>query len=312
MKHLNAINRKAARVVAATAGRRRRPAAGRQPPQQPEAPHIPPGCSLVFSPGWEADHAGGTAGLCSAGGTRPVRLPHGLLLAGAGARSAQSRARLDRQVRRGPEGLAQDRPGVPGMRSHMRLSHGRCGGRRACRRRSAAAPSRPEQGRPRPRVTGGNGKLYIGTYNGEIEIYDEATEKIEDKIVLKTGIPRSITPSPDRTRFYALNSRFEEIEVVDIASRKTINSFKLSSGNKHMRVNNLQPDPINKLSHADEPHGDQARRPLGDRTAYAAAVRPDHPPVHADHSVAARRRAGDGEHALLGPTASTCSSSATR
>ena len=27
-------------------------------------PHIPHGCSLVFSPGWEADRNGGTAGLC--------------------------------------------------------------------------------------------------------------------------------------------------------------------------------------------------------------------------------------------------------
>ena len=89
--------------------------------------------------------------------------------------------------------------------------------------------------------------MYIGTYKGEIEIYDEATEKMVDKIALKTGIPRSITPSPDRTRFYALNSRFEEIEVIDIASRKTIDSFKLSSGNKHVRVNNLQPDPNNKF-----------------------------------------------------------------
>jgi hypothetical protein len=34
------------------------------PPQQPEPPHIPLGCSLVFSPGWEADRTGGTAGLC--------------------------------------------------------------------------------------------------------------------------------------------------------------------------------------------------------------------------------------------------------
>jgi hypothetical protein len=33
------------------------------PPQQPQ-PHIPLGCSLVFSPGWEADRTGGTAGLC--------------------------------------------------------------------------------------------------------------------------------------------------------------------------------------------------------------------------------------------------------
>ena len=34
--------------------------------------------------------------------------------------------------------------------------------------------------------------------------------------------------------------------MIDIASRKTIDSFKLSSGNKHVRVNNLQPDPGNK------------------------------------------------------------------
>jgi len=34
------------------------------PPQQPEPAHIPLGCSLVFSPGWEADRTGGTAGLC--------------------------------------------------------------------------------------------------------------------------------------------------------------------------------------------------------------------------------------------------------
>jgi len=64
MKHLNAINRKAALVVASTT-----PDVvalqGGGPPQQPEKPHIPPGCSTVFSPGWEADHAGGTAGLCS-------------------------------------------------------------------------------------------------------------------------------------------------------------------------------------------------------------------------------------------------------
>ena len=64
MKHLKAVNSKAERVDRATqadvvALQRTRP------PQQPEGgPHIPIGCSLVFSPGWEADRAGGTAGLC--------------------------------------------------------------------------------------------------------------------------------------------------------------------------------------------------------------------------------------------------------
>ena len=73
MRHLRAINRKAARVVQAVTAPTpdRAPAGdvvalqeGSGPPQQPEGPHIPLGCSLVFQPGWEADRNGGTAGLC--------------------------------------------------------------------------------------------------------------------------------------------------------------------------------------------------------------------------------------------------------
>ncbi|MGH9387542.1 MAG: quinohemoprotein amine dehydrogenase subunit gamma, partial [Vicinamibacterales bacterium] len=60
MKHLKPINRKAERVETAT---KDVVALQQGPPQQPE-PHIPHGCSLVFSPGWEADRNGGTAGLC--------------------------------------------------------------------------------------------------------------------------------------------------------------------------------------------------------------------------------------------------------
>jgi hypothetical protein len=78
MKHLKAINSKAGRVERFVSP----PAAvpvpqpadgdadvvalqGGGPPQQPGGgAHIPIGCSLVFSPGWEADRTGGTAGLC--------------------------------------------------------------------------------------------------------------------------------------------------------------------------------------------------------------------------------------------------------
>lgn len=35
-----------------------------QNPPAPVRPHVPMGCSLAFSPGWEVDSAGGTAGLC--------------------------------------------------------------------------------------------------------------------------------------------------------------------------------------------------------------------------------------------------------
>ena len=97
-----------------------------------------------------------------------------------------------------------------------------------------------------PMLSGGSGTMYIGTYKGEIEVYDEATEKLVETIKLKTGIPRSLTPSPDRTRFYALDSRFEQREIVDIATRKTIDTFRLTSGNKSVRVINVQADPSNK------------------------------------------------------------------
>ena len=81
MKHLKAINSKAGRVerfVSPLAPTPVQPMAaaadgdadvvalqGGGPPQQPGGgAHIPIGCSLVFSPGWEADRTGGTAGLC--------------------------------------------------------------------------------------------------------------------------------------------------------------------------------------------------------------------------------------------------------
>ena len=61
MTHLKAINRKAARVEQATA-----PDVVALQRTGPTLlpPHFPIGCSLVFSPGWEADRTGGTAGLC--------------------------------------------------------------------------------------------------------------------------------------------------------------------------------------------------------------------------------------------------------
>ena len=61
MDHLKPINRKAARVMAHVEGQKKDVVALQRPPQ---APHFPLGCSLVFSPGWEADQNGGTAGLC--------------------------------------------------------------------------------------------------------------------------------------------------------------------------------------------------------------------------------------------------------
>ena len=85
MRHLKAINEKAERIERLGDELRELAAASREPvtpePGAPEpgerdvvalqegggpapGPHIPLGCSFVFSPGWEADSKGGTAGLC--------------------------------------------------------------------------------------------------------------------------------------------------------------------------------------------------------------------------------------------------------
>ena len=78
MEHLRAVNQKSRQIAAYVEPPSDAPATegegdvvalqqqgGNRPPQQPApGPRIPLGCSTVFSPGWEVDRTGGTAGLC--------------------------------------------------------------------------------------------------------------------------------------------------------------------------------------------------------------------------------------------------------
>jgi hypothetical protein len=73
VKHIKAVNQKAARIEAWVAheAEQAQPSEldvvgleSRRPPHEQNGPHFPLGCSLVFSPGWEVDSTGGTAGLC--------------------------------------------------------------------------------------------------------------------------------------------------------------------------------------------------------------------------------------------------------
>ena len=65
MKHLSPVNEKARKLVRALEDEPRDVVA-LSVPQQPGGggAHIPLGCSTLFSPGWEVDRTGGTAGLC--------------------------------------------------------------------------------------------------------------------------------------------------------------------------------------------------------------------------------------------------------
>ena len=67
MKHMRPLNRKARRIdEQITAAAEDVVALQNQNPSPPrtQRPHVPMGCALSFSPGWEVDSSGGTAGLC--------------------------------------------------------------------------------------------------------------------------------------------------------------------------------------------------------------------------------------------------------
>jgi len=103
--------------------------------------------------------------------------------------------------------------------------------------------------KPAPAVSspGGNQLMYIGTYAGTIQIFDEATEKLVGDIKLKTGIPRSLTLSQSRSKFYVLDSTLEKVEIIDIPTRASLSTFTLSEGNKQVRIRGLQVDPLERF-----------------------------------------------------------------
>ncbi len=93
------------------------------------------------------------------------------------------------------------------------------------------------------RLLGGHGTLYLGGYPNLIWIIDEATERITGTIELQTGIPRRAVLSRDLARFYVTDATGEHVEIVDIASRRTLDTFTLSEGSRKVRISSMAPDP---------------------------------------------------------------------
>ncbi len=95
----------------------------------------------------------------------------------------------------------------------------------------------------KPKVVAGNGTVIVGTYPDKFWVIDEATEKVVGAIPFKSGIPRRTTLSRDRKRFYTIEAAMEKVEIIDLASRSTVDIFTLSEGSKKMRIRSIEPDP---------------------------------------------------------------------
>lgn len=94
------------------------------------------------------------------------------------------------------------------------------------------------------------GTLYLPAYPEAVLVFDEAQEKIVDRIPLSTGTPMGIRLSSDHKRIYVTTIDHNGIEVIDVATRKVINHFELNTPDKQYRMFNGTADPEGKFFYA--------------------------------------------------------------
>ena len=92
-------------------------------------------------------------------------------------------------------------------------------------------------------VSGGNGTIYAGAYDGFLNVIDESTFEIIDKIETRSGIPGWIKMSQNRERLYVLDLSGHFVDVIDRRERRSIDSFTLDSGNAKFRIGRVEVDP---------------------------------------------------------------------
>ena len=96
--------------------------------------------------------------------------------------------------------------------------------------------------------SGGNATIYVGTYARSILVLDESRLTVTDTIPVSIGIPTGILPSHDRKHLYVAEATFENVEVFDVATRKPIDRFTLSDGNRKVRIWGMNVDPLERFA----------------------------------------------------------------
>jgi len=98
------------------------------------------------------------------------------------------------------------------------------------------------------RAQGASGTIYMGTYTDKILVIDEATLTVRDSIKMSIGIPSSLLLSADRSHFYVLNPRSDQVEIVDVASRKATGKFTLNTPNTTVQIWGINVDPKERFA----------------------------------------------------------------
>ena len=93
------------------------------------------------------------------------------------------------------------------------------------------------------KLTGGTGTIYLASYGKRLVVIDEATEKVTAEIPLRNGLAWTTRPSRDGTKFYVQSADQEQFEVIDVATRQTVDAFTLGMTDVHVRALAFDVDP---------------------------------------------------------------------
>lgn len=105
------------------------------------------------------------------------------------------------------------------------------------------------QAQPADGLTGGDGTFYVGAFPNRIYVIDEATEQVVDTIEMTLGgPPNDMRLSADGSRLYMRDRTFEHIEVIDLATRSTVDTFTLSAGATKVRIRSLVAAPDDRYA----------------------------------------------------------------
>ncbi len=90
------------------------------------------------------------------------------------------------------------------------------------------------------------GTLILGAYPNSLITVNDQNGSITGRIQLQTGLPIAMRLSNDKKRLYVSTNDHTGIEVIDVASRKVINSFVLDTETTRYRFSGGTPDPSGK------------------------------------------------------------------
>jgi len=96
--------------------------------------------------------------------------------------------------------------------------------------------------------SGGNGTVYVGTYANEVLVMDEATFGVQARIPVAVGIPYRMTLSMDRQRLYVTEPGMEKVEILDLAGRRSLGEFTLSTPERQVRIWSMNVDPLQRFA----------------------------------------------------------------